>query len=124
MTNPLNPRQTFAATTSRTWLTMPPAADALSQVKDGNPMDAGTWCIVEQNANVALDIAPRPLECPLGSQSFGQLRAPVHRQGGLADRLGQRRVRAHELAIISLQLQLRPSDTNGKDTESKCLKDA
>ena len=61
MANPENPRQTFAATTSRKWLDMPPAADALSQVKDGHPMDAGTWMIVQQNINVALDVAPRQL---------------------------------------------------------------
>lgn len=61
MSNPATPRETFAATTSRAWSTFPPAADALSQVADGNPMDAGTWCLVANNLNVALDVAPRQL---------------------------------------------------------------
>ena len=61
MSNPETPRQTFASGSNRTWWNLPPVDDALSQVKDGHPMDAGTWTIVQQNVNVALDIAPRQL---------------------------------------------------------------
>lgn len=77
MTNPANPRQTLASTTDRTWWDMPPAADTKSQVKDGHPMDAGTWTILQNNINVALDIAPRQLFTSVHGSTFTTIGQPT-----------------------------------------------
>lgn len=47
-------RDTLATGTNRKYMKHPPADDALSQVKDGHPLDAGTWHILVNNSHVLL----------------------------------------------------------------------